>query len=38
MKSRIETELFDVSTADERRNFNLDEALDRINKAMGEIK
>lgn len=34
MRSRIETELFDVLTPDERKNFDLDEALKRINKAM----
>ena len=34
MKGRIEAELFDVLTADERKNFNLDAALARINKAM----
>ncbi len=38
MRSRIEKELFDVLTADERDNFNLDKALERINKAMGGIK
>jgi predicted nucleotidyltransferase component of viral defense system len=35
MRGRIEAELFDVLTADERKNFNLDAALVRINKAMG---
>jgi predicted nucleotidyltransferase component of viral defense system len=34
MRGRIEAELFDVLTADERKNFNLDAALARINKAM----
>lgn len=34
MKSRIEAELFDVLTVDERENFDLDQALKRINKAM----
>ena len=34
MRGRIEAELFDVLTADERKNFNLDIALARINKAM----
>ena len=34
MRERIEAELFDVLTADERKNFNLDVALARINKAM----
>jgi hypothetical protein len=31
---RIETELFDVLTLGERKNFELDAALKRINKAM----
>lgn len=34
MRGRIEAELFDVLTADERKNFNLDEALARLNMAM----
>lgn len=34
MRSRIEAELFDVLTPDERKNFDLDKALERINKAM----
>ena len=34
MKKRIEVELFDVLAAKERKNFDLDQALDRINKAM----
>lgn len=34
MKGRIEAELFDVLTAEERKNFNLVAALVRINKAM----
>ena len=38
MRSRVEKELFDVLTADERENFNLDKALERINKVMGKIK
>jgi predicted nucleotidyltransferase component of viral defense system len=38
MKSRIKDELFGVLTVDERKNFNLDEALCRINKTMGKIK
>jgi len=38
MRSRIEKELFDVLTADERENFNLDKALERINKAMEGVK
>lgn len=36
MKSRIENELFDVLTVSERENFDLDIALKRINKVMGE--
>ena len=36
MRSRIENELFDVLTPDEQEKFNLDTALDRINKAMGK--
>jgi len=38
MNSRIEAELFDVLTPNERDNFNLDKALARINNAMGKIK
>lgn len=38
MRSRIETELFDVLTPDERKNFNLDTALKRINEAMEEVE
>jgi predicted nucleotidyltransferase component of viral defense system len=38
MRSRIEAELFDVLTPDERDNFDLDKALSRINRAMGQIK
>ena len=34
MGSRIEAELFDVLTPNERKNFDLDTALKRINKAM----
>jgi len=37
MRSRIEAELFDVLTPDERKNFNLDTALKRINRAMEEF-
>ena len=37
MKSRIENELFDVLTVGERKNFDLDTALKRINKVMGKI-
>ncbi|OVE73613.1 hypothetical protein BVX93_01260 [bacterium B13(2017)] len=36
MTSRIENELFDVLTVTERKNFNLDIALIRINKMLGE--
>ena len=36
MRSRIEKELFDVLTPDEQEKFNLDMALDRINRAMGK--
>ena len=38
MRSRIEAELFDVLIPDERKNFNLDTALERINKAMKKVK
>ena len=37
MGVRIEVELFDVLKPDERKNFNLDTALKRINKAMEEV-
>lgn len=37
MRSRIENELFDVLTPGERENFDLDTALKRINKVMGEV-
>ena len=37
MKSRIETELFDVLTPGERKIFDLDKALSRINQAMYSI-
>ena len=37
MKSRIEDELFGVLTVDERKNFDLDKALKRINKAMENV-
>lgn len=37
MRSRIQEELFEVLTPDERGKFNLDIALTRINKAMQEI-
>jgi ATP-dependent Lon protease len=36
MKSRIEEELSEVLTHNERKNFYLDKALKRINKAMGD--
>jgi len=35
MRSRIKEELFEILTPDERKNFDLDTALKRINKAMG---
>lgn len=38
MRSRIENELFDVLTPDEREHFELDAALKRINKAMEGAK
>ena len=38
MRSRIKDELFGVLTVDERRNFNLDIAFERINKAMEKVK
>jgi predicted nucleotidyltransferase component of viral defense system len=38
MRSRIDAELFDVLIPDERKNFNLDTALERINKAMKKVK
>ncbi|MFH1037523.1 MAG: nucleotidyl transferase AbiEii/AbiGii toxin family protein [PVC group bacterium] len=34
MRSRIEAELIDVLSPDERKNFDLDAALDRINRVM----
>lgn len=37
MNSRIETELFDVLTPNERKNFNLNTALERINKMMEKV-
>ena len=36
MRSRIEKELFDVLTPDEQEKFDLDTALDSINKAMAK--
>lgn len=38
MRSRIENELFDVLTSGERKNFDLDTALKRINKVMEKVK
>lgn len=38
MDSRIEKELFDVLTPDERKNFDLSTALRRINKLMENVK
>lgn len=35
MKTRIDAELIDVLTVDERSNFDLNTALNRINEAMG---
>lgn len=37
MRSRIEAELFDVLTPGERKNFDLDTALKRINRAMEKV-
>jgi len=37
MRSRIQEELFEVLTPDERKKFNLDVALIRINKALQDI-
>ncbi len=38
MRSRIKEELFEVLTPKERENFNLDTALERINKVMEKVK
>ena len=38
MRSRIKAELFEVLTKTEQQNFNLDNALERINKAMEGVK
>ena len=38
MNSRIENELFDVLTPEERMNFDLSLALTRINKLMETVK
>ena len=37
MRSRIKEELFEVLTPKERENFNLNTALERINKVMGKV-
>lgn len=37
MRSRIKAELFEVLTKDEQKNFDLDSALKRINKAMDDV-
>ena len=37
MNSRIETELFDVLAPEERKNYDLDTALKRIDKTMEAI-
>jgi len=38
MRSRIKEELFEVLTSKERKNFNLDTALEKINKVMKKVK
>lgn len=38
MRFRIQAELFDVLSPNERENFDLDKALERINKAMEGVK
>lgn len=38
MRFRVEKELFDVLTAGEQENFDLDKALKRINTAMEKVK
>ena len=38
MRSQIEEELFEVLAPNERENFNLDTALERINKVMEKVK
>ena len=38
MKSRIKEELFEVLSDDERKNFHLDSALERINEALKGLK
>ena len=37
MNSRIETEVFDVLAPEERKNYDLDTALKRIDKTMEAI-
>ena len=36
--SRIQEELFAVLTQKEKKNFDLDKALERINKAMKDVR
>jgi len=36
-KTRIDAELIYVLAADERNNFNLNTALNRINRVMGNV-
>ncbi|MCX5809561.1 MAG: hypothetical protein NTX36_09355, partial [Proteobacteria bacterium] len=38
MRERIEEELFEVLTPVERKNFNLDAALERINNALSDLR
>jgi len=38
MRSRVKEELFEVLTPNERENFDLDTALERINRAMRALK
>jgi len=38
IRSRIETELLGVLTEKEKRNFDLDKALGRINNAMRSVR
>ncbi len=38
MRSRIKTELFEVLTKEEQQNFDLNSALERINKAMEGVE
>ena len=37
MRSRIKEELFEVLTPNERKNFSLDTALEKINKVIGSV-